>query len=407
MFSEFVKKMDDVILEAKKSKHVIGDNLSDIYHVIENYVKVNNLILSNVETLLGNIPSQFRQYTLYGDDIFNHANDLSNKLAEVSIYTIMYTNIKNNDFSITVKGSPVVRLFNIPRRLVTVINPIKINDMLIYPPEFELMEIYHKLYSPVYQEDWDNLQEISVKIMRQLINRKKILGGRSKKKRKKRPFNNQILLKWLKRRKDYVLVGVNAINILKESNKYHQKLQIITDTPIEQFIQDLDDLIFQQLGFKTSHKTHEMRIPLEPRLRKTVVSITVPGRGTIHIIDIFNSARYELIPYTVYSNLQIGYPNVLRMFMMLELWFIRILFVLKHINDTTLRDNVHGIFDNLLDIDNIVVSKYCREMYLGTIVDLTRYLKRQSLQSTFFPYIPEQYRYQKGGYRKITKKNKH
>jgi hypothetical protein len=412
MFNNYLKTLDNVIDKAKKSKHVIQKNFFPIYNGVEKYVKDNNLILSNVETLINKEKTTLRSYTIFGDNIFIHANNLANAIAKITVYVTMYTNSKNEDFSITVNGTRFIQLFNIKNSLRKVIVPVTVGGISMYPPEFELIELYHKLYLPNYADEWEKLQELEVEIRKQMYDRRKILGGyhykniHQKNQNHKGTFvDNNIILNWLKGRSDYVLVGVNAINILNGFNNYYQKVQILTSCSTEMIVSEFSNLIFQYIGFHITHKSHSANISFEPRMQKTVVSVTIPdpkrGNRTIHLMDIFNSPQYELVPYTTYSDLNIGYSNVLRMFILVDLWFLRILFAINLTNELSLKQSIDFIFENLSNVDKISLSKYSRELYLGTYVDLIRYKQKQSLQNTFFPYIPEQMRYQKGNFRSI------
>jgi hypothetical protein len=412
MFVQYLKTFDDIIEKAKKSKHIIRKDFFHIYDVVEKYVKDNNLILSSVETLIKKEKTTFRSYIIFGDNIFRHANNLANIIAKITVYVLMYTNKKNENFSITMNGTSFIQLFNIQNRMRKVIVPVTVGGVLMYPPEFELIELYHKLYLPNYADEWDKLQKLEVDIRKQTYDRRKILGGyHNKHKHKqnqkdKRTFvDNKIILKWLKGRNDYMLVGVNAINILNDSDTYYQKVQILTSCPSEKIVSEFSNLIFQYIGFRVTHKIHNANMSFEPRLQKTVVSVTIPdpkrGKRTIHLMDIFNSPQYELVPYTTYRDLNIGYSNVLRMFMLVDMWFLRILSALNLINERALKQSVDIVFENLSNVDKISLSKYSVELYLGTYVDLMRYKKKQSLQNTFYPYNPEQTRYQKGNFRNI------
>lgn len=412
MFVQFLKTFDDVVVKAKKSKHVIQKDFFPIYDTVEKYVKDNNLILSNVETLIKKEKTAFRSYTIFGDNIFCHANNLANEIAKITVYVLMYTNRKDEDFSITVKGTRFIQLFNVKNSMRKVISPVIVGDILMYPPEFELIELYHKLYLPNYADEWDKLQELEVDISKQMYDRRKIIGGYHNKhkhqqnqKHKGKFVDNKIILNWLKGRSDYLIVGINAINILNDSDTYYQKVQILTSCPIEKILNEFSNLIFQYIGFRVTHKNHNSNISFEPRLQKTVISVTIPdpkqGNRTIHLMDVFNSPHYELVPYTTYRDLNIGYPNVLRMFMLVDMWFLRILFALNLINERSLKQSVDIIFENISNVDNISPSKYSSELYLGTHVDLIRYKQKQSLQNTFYPYSPEQVRYQKGNFRNI------
>lgn len=404
MFTQYLKTLDDVLAEARNSKHVTQSEYFPIYSIIEDYVKKNNLIMSNAETLAEKKETTKRLYVIYGENIFRHANNLVNEIAKTHINIVLYTQKRQEHFIVKLLGFEFMQLFNMPSKLQLAILPVRISGIQMFPPEFELIDIYHKLYSPVYVSDWDSLRGIESVIYKQMMSRKIILGGYDKK-QFKQPVDNKIILNWLKTRHDYILIGINAVNILKDSNYYHQKIQVIIDSEIDKFVSELDNVIFQYTGFHTTHKMHNVNIFIEPRLLRMAISITIPSNGkmkTIHLMDIFNAAQFELIPYTVYDDLNIGYVEVIRMFMLIDLWIFRILYAMSIINEHTLKQVVDDIFRYIQDTDNIEISKYSTEMYLGTFIDLKIFRKKQTMENrSDYPYYPERYRYQNGDYRKI------
>lgn len=414
MFNQFLKSADSVISEAKQSAHVIQEEYFPIYDVIEQYVKDNNLILSNAEMLIKKEKTTLRSYIIYGDYIFGHANALANLIAAINIYVLLFTTTKNEDFTIVVDGNRIVQLFNIPKRFIHVIKPVKIgaSNILLYPPEFELIEIYHQLYLPNYYSDREKLELWERELRLQLSNRRGIIGrGESKTTKFSKPTNllmdNKIIINWLKNRNDYVLIGTNAINTLLNDSRYCQKIQLIVADNISLFINELSNLIAQHTGHTPTYKSHQTHLPTEPRLTKTVLSINIPASKhspsrNMHLVDIFNAASYELIPYTVYANINIGYPNVLKMFTLIDLWFLRILSALGFVTKNSLEKGV-GINLRLLDkTDEISLSMFGRELYLGVYSDIKRYKQKQGSANVFYPYNPEQCRYQKGTYRVIS-----
>lgn len=132
---------------------------------------------------------------------------------------------------------------------------------------------------------------------------------------------------------------------------------------------------------------------------KSTISIKSENKH-IYILDIFNNAQYDLVPFTTYNNFQLGYPNVIKMFLLIDIRFSRIMYILKIINDKTLSNSISNIYSYFMNIDKIDVSKF-NEEYLGTVSDYSKYKKKLGLGNIYFPYSPEQYRYQNGEYRKI------
>ena len=417
MFNQFLKSIDIVISDARSSEHVLQKDYFPIYDVIERYVVDNKLLLSNAELLADKKKTTLRNYIIYGDDIFRHSNNLSNELSKITIHVLMYTNKKNEDFTISVNRSPIVQLFSIRKRVRTVIAPVLMRGMFIFPPELELIDIYHKLYSPQYAELWEGLLPLESNIREQFYNRQQIVGGFKKKKKSKKKSNgnkkpytdNKIIFDWLRGRSDYILIGVNAINILTNNKWYFQKVQILSNSPIKTITDEFSNLIFQHTGIRSTSKTHNSHISTEPRLTKTVISITIPAHGkrnryTMHLLDIFNAPHYELVPYITYNKFNIGCNHVLRAFLLINLWFSQILFALNVCDGNVLKYLVCSVFENFKAVDDIIEQPKFSWLYMGTHVDLATFKKKESFNNVYYPYAPEQHRYRTGAYRQLSKK---
>ena len=143
MFEWYLKLFDDVLAEAKKSGHVVQEQYFPIYKAVINYVREEGLMLSDVETLVKKERSAMSVFTIYGEDISRHANRLANILAEINIYVVMYTTTKDEDFSITVDGNRMVQFYNVHARLAASIVPVVVDGVRMYPPEMELIDVYH------------------------------------------------------------------------------------------------------------------------------------------------------------------------------------------------------------------------------------------------------------------------
>lgn len=409
MFTHFLKDVDDVILRARGSEHVFSENMTPIYNVIENFVKDNSLVLSNVETLINKKKGPFSSFTIYGDNIFRHANNLANIIATVNIYVLMYTNVKNEDFSISVDGSRLVRLFNVKHKLMKSINAVMIDGIQFYPPELELIDVCHKLYLPTHAKDWDTLNTWKTAMIDQVYNRRDLLvsGGKNthrKKVKKKLALDNSIVFNWLMGRDDYVLIGQNALYKMRGDRTYHQKVQIIIGGNTDKVLSEFSNLIFQTYGIRPYTKTTTGIFISEPRLSRTTASVIVRVNGEkkkIHLLDVFNSAAYELVPYTTHGNLHVGLKNVLVMHFLLELRLLRVLFCLDFVKKGFLLRSSADIYENIKHIEKLNVHAYAMESYLGTHVDLIRYTQKRGTQNIFYPYSPEHHRYTRGEYRKI------
>jgi hypothetical protein len=411
MFNSFLTKLDGVLLDAKTSPHVVQSQYFPIYNIIEKYVKEHSLILSNAETLIKKEKTSLRSFVIYGNKIFKHANNISNQIAELTPYVLLYTNKKNEDFSLTINGTPVIQFFNVHTKIINAIQPVRIDGISMYPPELELISVYHKLYNPAHFDEWDKYHGLELDLRALLIARKSTIGGRLSNENsvnKSSPMHNignDLILTWIRSRIDCVLIGTVAVNIMMDEPHGDNKIQVITNTQLSKIAAEFGNLIFQYSGHRTTEKTHNINISADPRLQKTTITVTINHRGKkqcVHLIDIFNTAAYELVPYTTYNDIDIAYPAVLRMYQLVDLWSLRILFVLNFLNENSLKHKINDIFRQLVRIDKIKPSNYVREVYLGTNLDVVRFKKIQGTANVFYPYNPEQYRYLKGTYRKVT-----
>ena len=170
--TNYINNLQD---EAKLSK--IKEN-RDIYNkyflIIEKYIFDNNLIISDINTLIDEESIYKNTYNIYTENSFKYSNELVNLLAKetnskwFSLWTQIphiYLSIKYKDkILITINSLSITNYHNIT-------NPVKFKgffiekELLFLPYEVELIEIYTKLYNPVYNEEWLNLIEIEPKLI--------------------------------------------------------------------------------------------------------------------------------------------------------------------------------------------------------------------------------------------------
>ena len=404
MFEWYLKLFDDVLAEAKKSGHVVQEQYFPIYKAVINYVREEGLMLSDVETLVKKERSAMSVFTIYGEDISRHANRLANILAEINIYVVMYTTTKDEDFSITVDGNRMVQFYNVHARLAASIVPVVVDGVRMYPPEMELIDVYHKLYLPSYAAEWDRLSDVEGVLRGEVARRVGgTEGGKDKGKGKGGvPWSAAVVMGWLRGREDCLIVGVNAINIMEGVDKYVQKFQVVTSGDVDKFIDGFASMVFQCSGVRVQKKLHRVGLATEPRLTKTVVSVAKDGGGCTAVLDVFNAAAFELVPYTVRVGVRVGHPYVVRMFLLIDLWLVRILGTLKLMDKGGVDRIAAGIIDDMKRIDKFGGAVRGGEEYLGVHVDLARFKQKASLDNGVYPYYPEQQRYQKGGYRQAS-----
>ena len=422
MFEGYLALFDDVLAEARKSRHVVQMQYLPIYKAVIDYVRGNGLMLSDVETLVRRERSVMSVFAIYGGDISRHANRLANILAGINIYVVMYTTTRGEDYSITVDGNRMVQLYDVHARLAASIVPVVVDGVKMYPPEMELIEVYHRLYLPNYAGEWGGLCEVEGVLRAAALGGGAdggADGGRRKRGRDKKKDRGEgeaqgekkggplwtaaVVMGWLRGRDDCLVVGVNAVNVMAGVDRYVQKFQVVTGGDVEGVVDGFAAMVLQCSGARVQRKLHRVGLATEPRLTKTVVSVAREGGGYTAVLDVFNAATYELVPYTVRAGVKVGHPYVVKMFLLIDLWLVRILGALKLMDRGGVERIAAGIAGDMGRVDEVGGAFGSGgEEYLGVHVDLARFKQKASLENGCYPYYPEQQRYQKGGYRQVS-----
>lgn len=434
MFSKYVSNyFTDVEKAARDSKNVIQYDNIPVYECILRYCKNNKLYISNVDSMVASTETTTSDTTraanhqsdkktpstttasakayssdimryfnmhnnpmvtfiIYGEFIFRHANRLANELAEKhTIYVELVTTIKDRIFSMKVNGDPRMLLFyNIHRDHIGAINAIKGRWL---PPKLEMITINHKLYSPQHYGDLGDLlrQEAQCwkiycrRVNPQPLNRKKTY-----------PYNS-IVMTWLKNRVDCILVGPMATTYPHRTN---HKIQIITCMNVGQASDELKQLLKKLAGVVASTRTYTVtNIPGEYRMTKTLVS----HKGN-HLIEVYNTPSYELVPYTVVDNIQVGTEHVLIYHMLLDSWLVSVLGssgkLPSSMAERIVASNAH-VIQHIKKAARRQRGDATRPEFMGVYHDDFLAKKRVSLSNTYRRYYPAQYKKTNGSYRTI------
>ena len=393
MFSSYIENIDLLYEKARNSKHVIYDDFFVFYEIIDKYAKENKIILSNRQLLLGEEKKGLSSYVLYGSNIFLHANKLSNILSEKTIYVKLFTNIKNEDFTIMVNNFRLIQLYNINKKLRLIIKPLLLRGFLIYPPEFELIKIYHDLYNPARAGEWEKINKIETKIYEKFIERKKIIGGN---RASKKIYPKQIL-NWLTNKTNCILIGINAINLINSTENYKTQFQVIAN---EVFIEEFSTFIFQYTGRETNIKKYRGFIKNDHLLVKHSIYINFP-QGNFKIMNVWNSIDYELVPYITIENIRVGSINVILRFLLIYIWNTRVLDFLKKNKSKNLLNEIFNYIKLIRNERTNKNLKLDKLSYMGLYIDPIREKQKKNISNTYYPYTPIKYKLKNNKYRDI------
>lgn len=318
-FNLVVKENAADVIKADRMRFV------EVYRTTEEYCKTNEVIISDVNRVILGKESgaEFSdKYNLYCKFPYKHAVNLANIIhSNVGEWVKMRTIVGRREFVIDYDGRPLINIFNIDiqpnAKMNDLVMPIRIGDLNYMSPELEIIDVYHKLYSPDESENWESLAATERQLYDLLLHRVKngIFGGAESKAEPKRDITDLQYLKYLVLNefcaefiKDYVVVGHWALHAVEASRDEEfamkssiEKLQVITSIDIGKAVEDVINFLSTYTNAKVVSRIQNLHIPKDFRISRHTIYIGVPSKnGEIKekaFMDIFNCGNFELIPY--------------------------------------------------------------------------------------------------------------
>jgi hypothetical protein len=360
-------------------EHINMSDRSNFDSVLK-YLFSNNKLVFSVPELYNNkksnyYPTKIRGIVAYTfNDVKSIAESIEKDIKQ-KFNTLTYLKEIDIDkeYGIYVMSRYIFTLIKIPdisknykiQSLTT--NNLKFKDIPFknLSPELELIEVYHKMYQPVSDSEFEqskedesllveSLEQKEFNVQRFEIDRllnidpsnpgkcKDILCVFRKYFIESLPFNENL----------GILCGAWAIPILisqvtgtslkssgsktvdpKTIVQELEKPQIITDIPIDKFRENLANLMTQWTDTKytvniSNIETNDLPIIGDFRLTRSTIYINISGQS-LPFIDVWNNTEYELVPY-VYINylktkIKLAHPYVLARLLLIDHWILTIL----------------------------------------------------------------------------------
>jgi hypothetical protein len=238
--------------------------------------------------------------------------------------------------------------------------------LLCTGPELQLIGVYMMLCNPAKAANWGELleteaglrglfgQEIRAKIEAAVAR----VGGKARLPAAEPLY--RILRDKYAAGPSRVLIGPAAIALLTgKSVVGEERLQVITAGRLDGDAQEIVALA-KAAGIEVAWKIDDPKIPTDPRLRRMTVH-AVLGRRREPILDVYNSAAFDLVPYVTLASaalwpgaalrrggragrentpatsgppatLKIGTPFVLMRYRLIDMWTLQILMQMGVIN---------------------------------------------------------------------------
>ena len=283
---------------------------------------------SALPMLTGSAESLDYKYDFYSSRGFALARELADVIYDadpngLGHYTTLTTNIPHHNWKIIVDGRPLFTITTISSQLrssCSVQRPALYDSTIKIPviqQELALIDLYRDLCDPTRLEDIKELLAAEAKLRGEFVKKLAHTPGRPKQRQHPRPIAEfqARLLKEFVTGPGRVLIGAAAL-----PGGALLPLQIVSS---EQFDIEAETVavIGKSLGLAVAARTTEMHIPSDTRLRRLTLSVVGPHQQDT-ILEIYNTAAYELVPF-VAGSLRMGSPFVVLRFLLIDIWQAR------------------------------------------------------------------------------------
>jgi len=338
------------------------------------------------------------QYDLFSGQAPAHARALGDAMYQLDPqglghYTTVITKVTDYLLTVAVDGRDLFTVTALPPyrgiRLVDIVNPstrpaqfAKDSNgaplcLLCTGPELQLIGVYMMLCNPAKAANWGELleteaglrglfgQEIRAKIEAAVAR----VGGAARLSAAEPLY--RILRDKYAAGPSRVLIGPAAIALLTgKSVVGEERLQVITAGRLDGDAQEIVELA-KAAGVEVAWKIDDPKIPTDPRLRRMTVH-AVLGRRREPILDVYNSAAFDLVPYVTLASaalwpgaasrrggrarrekapatsgppatLKIGTPFVLMRYRLIDMWTLQVLMQMGIINAGFARTTLNGM----------------------------------------------------------------
>ena len=362
------------VIETAKNGIINDDRIKykSIFDIVKTELSNDDkIIISDINVIIGNYkknPEQLNVYTIYTRRTATLIANVIHKNA--GKFVQMREIIPKEEYEVMYNMRGLIKIYHIDKyknvNLSNLFKSVKLNNLNYFPPEIELMDIYHKLYLPNYYNDYNTLLQYEKILYNKII--EPIEGGKCDtcKDYKTNDINNiKLLMIKFFDQKNYVMIGKWAHNIIegKKDISDNSNIQVISENSIEEDYEYILTFLTTYTKHGIYYKKKKLYVPKDNRIYKYTIFIKYPGltkksRGSDkQFLDIYNCASYELIPYIVKKNnnsiINVGNLSVLLRFLLIDLWIIRLLKYLKIVGSTQFTNR----YSNIYSVMKMIKSK--------------------------------------------------
>ena len=287
-------------------------------------------------------------------------------------------------------------------------------EILLISPGIQLISTYRDLYSPstAICNSFDDVLLAEKRLFGYMTSRiTEIIGGQKSNIRSK---VKKIVLGFIALNKHMVLIGEEAASYMVDHEVIDNLIEVISERPALELVN-----VIRAEGISATYSRKELFVISDFRLTRTTIKID-DGKDVVYV---YNSAKYDLIPFNEISGgLRIGSPFVVMRFLLINIWIIRWIMSTGKINEDfalqkierllrlviTIRTNMlpEGALLDKAEIDDKYISTteslsvFQKNRFIGIYIDDTIAIKTRTGKS-YQDYFPQMYKNQFGYLRSI------
>ena len=360
----YITFSEDILALAKNAKE--SKTVVDVYNACKKYFDSNSIPRSYV-----------LEHTYFSDDGLYHANELTNIIATITDFVELVTRVPYKEFHIIFEFKYTIVIHSVNDISYKLLQ----SDTLYIDKDVDMIYIYSILSNIEHKDNWEKYTET----LSQLTNSHK--GGYDS--------SNQesITLSYKNVGSETLWPRLASLNVVWTNTR---RMSCITDNKT-QTLQMLKHM-FRNIIFKD----FDYKVPVDYREVKTTVYAEVKDRK-IPILDIFNNAEFELIPYCEKQcngqNIKLAHRLTQLRFLYIEKTVSRLKTILGYKDDVNpINKDINVMLSNVQD-SNAEPPQFYGQYYPKHIA-----IKEQYLDSKFGSYTPYGWYKHHGSYRELVSK---
>lgn len=394
-----------------------------ILKALGEYLKNNKeILISNKSILTESLDVEY-MISLYCNNPFRHANNLTNWLFEKNknlpyVNTFqMRTIVEKEEFKIDYNTKTIIHIMALapynPEKsqwnYTKAILPVEIDNLRYIPPEIELIDLYNQI---VVNGESKQLLEVENKLFALTTKRYKLdsikgsfetTGGKSCQERKRDLLDIckiATVQDWLPKQTSTILVGSWGYNLWKLSRKNlcinQDRVQLFTMTQHKQLTATLQKFINNNINPNlqiTHSESRRLNLPKEFRTMRHVYSIVIPdssGMKEKPFLEIYDMLDHTPVPMFKTEGCLVASKYIMIRFLLIDLWNFSILKSFDKIPVDLYEQKLVRIFKFVQDIrGNFPAPTAIIGRFVDYAIDKSNRNKTLSKQGGRFPpYLP-------------------